>query len=675
MNAQHPSDFQSSVQDEIAKYTRIFQREENYVALRRDVPRSWDFIETKSYQLIRKANQGRSIHDEVIYRLRRSGGGRVLSIGSGAGEQEITIGHRLQKDGIQFQMTCLELDHDLAEAGQRRADAEGLSIQFQVGDPDHLSLAAAEFDVVICFMALSPLRNLEHVLFEINRALKPDGALVIVDIITRNGYRMWESTFDVVRSLWNVLPAKYKFNFTSYEKPQIDLDFRNRDYRVEVGASLRPQDLRRAQMAPRSEEILPLLDEFLHREVYIPYYSIVRRFFDKMYGPCYDTTKWMDRTIIQMIWVLDIYYIKNGMLRPETFFGVYSKGPVRSRPPKHGKVFAELPAGETLARRLPAEKKSLGTVLRAVIPQWIIRARHAINERVQSIWSMLKETRRIHGEPFPPGHFYSAIPSAEDRLDFLKAAPSDEPVLGIAMESDEQLRLLERFLAYYAEAHFPDEKTAGFRYFYNNPFYSYGDALTLYSMMREFKPGKIIEIGSGYSSCLMLDVNEVFFDRRIELAFIEPHPRELYSLLGPDDRDCVILPVKVQSVDTQLFASLQANDMLLVDSTHVSKLRSDVNHVFFEILPVLGEGVLVHFHDIFWPFEYPKDSVSKGLAWNEAYLLRAFLQFNNSYEIVFFADYMHQRYKAWFEKHMPLFLRNPGGNFWLRKRVNAPGGR
>jgi hypothetical protein len=137
----------------------------------------------------------------------------------------------------------------------------------------------------------------------------------------------------------------------------------------------------------------------------------------------------------------------------------------------------------------------------------------------------------------------------------------------------------------------------------------------------------------------------------------------------------VILPAKVQSVDTQLFASLQANDMLLVDSTHVSKLRSDVNHVFFEILPVLGEGVLVHFHDIFWPFEYPKDSVSKGLAWNEAYLLRAFLQFNNSYEIVFFADYMHQRYKAWFEKHMPLFLRNPGGNFWLRKRVNAPGGR
>ena len=110
------------------------------------------------------------------------------------------------------------------------------------------------------------------------------------------------------------------------------------------------------------------------------------------------------------------------------------------------------------------------------------------------------------------------------------------------------------------------------------------------------------------------------------------------------------------------------NDILFIDSTHVSKLGSDVNRIFFEILPTLQPGVLIHFHDIFWPFEYPSDWVKKGFAWNEAYILRAFLEFNDSFEIIFFASFLHTHHHAWFQENMPLWLKNSGGNIWLRRR-------
>ena len=104
-----------------------------------------------------------------------------------------------------------------------------------------------------------------------------------------------------------------------------------------------------------------------------------------------------------------------------------------------------------------------------------------------------------------------------------------------------------------------------------------------------------------------------------------------------------------------------------MDSSHVSKLGSDVNKIFFQILPMLEGGVFVHFHDIFWPFEYPKDWVRDGFAWNEAYLLRAFLQYNESFEVVLFSSFLHTAYRSWIEEHMPRYWEHPGANLWIRK--------
>jgi hypothetical protein len=104
-----------------------------------------------------------------------------------------------------------------------------------------------------------------------------------------------------------------------------------------------------------------------------------------------------------------------------------------------------------------------------------------------------------------------------------------------------------------------------------------------------------------------------------------------------------------------------------VDSSHVVKIGSDVAHIIFEILPRLKPGVIVHFHDVFYSFEYPKEWVKEGRAWNEDYFLRAFLQYNSVFQILYFNSFMGQFYQNELERKMPLCLRNTGGSLWMKK--------
>jgi len=123
----------------------------------------------------------------------------------------------------------------------------------------------------------------------------------------------------------------------------------------------------------------------------------------------------------------------------------------------------------------------------------------------------------------------------------------------------------------------------------------------------------------------------------------------------------------LQELNPALFEKLGENDILFIDSTHVSKVNSDVNFIFFEILPRLQKGVYIHFHDIFYPFEYIKEWVYQGRAWQEIYLLRAFLQDNPRYSIEYFQDFMFYKHLDFFKTHLPLCLKNSGGSFWLKK--------
>jgi len=270
----------------------------------------------------------------------------------------------------------------------------------------------------------------------------------------------------------------------------------------------------------------------------------------------------------------------------------------------------------------------------------------------------------------PPGHYYSPLPDlAEVERRATSLFPSGIVELpGIDLREAEQLRALEQCEAFYREQPFPIQQSPGHRYRFENPAYSYSDALFYYFVLRLFRPRRVVEVGSGHSTCVALDTSDAFLGGALRMTCIEPYPELVQSLMRPEDRARVTLrPEGLQETPLSVFQALEPNDVLFIDSTHVSRIGSDVNRLLFEILPRLPPGVLIHFHDVFYPFEYPREWLREGRAWNEAYLLRGFLQFNRAFEIVFFNTFLSRRHRQRFEERFPLCLRNEGGSIWLRK--------
>jgi predicted O-methyltransferase YrrM len=285
---------------------------------------------------------------------------------------------------------------------------------------------------------------------------------------------------------------------------------------------------------------------------------------------------------------------------------------------------------------------------------------------------------------YPPGHYYSPIPDLDEILkkenfvfgQILKNEKVDPPpeqktCPGVDLRENAQIELLNELAVYYDDLAFPEKPNGITRYYFENSYFSYADAIVLYSILRHFKPKNVIEIGSGFSSAVMLDTNETCLDGSTFFTFIEPFPDRLNGLLKEEDKDhCKIVVKKIQEIEIELFDTLNANDILFVDSSHILKFDSDVTRIFFEILPRLKEGVIVHFHDILWPFEYPKEWLINGTAWNEAYFIRGFLQYNNLFEILYFNSFMGLFQREKLIEKMPLCLRDSGGSIWLKKRKN-----
>ena len=269
-----------------------------------------------------------------------------------------------------------------------------------------------------------------------------------------------------------------------------------------------------------------------------------------------------------------------------------------------------------------------------------------------------------------PGHFYSPIVNVQEIQERIKTIDNPDQLPAIRISRDEHISLWRNLLPYLREIPFPDNAAEGFRYYFNNPAFSYGDGSILYAMLRHFKPKQLVEIGSGYSSACAFDTIERYLGGNVEVSFVEPYPELLLRLLGDKTAKCVdIHTCEVQKVELELFTSLNAGDVLFIDSTHVVKTGSDVCHEMFEVLPALKPGVLIHFHDIFWPFEYGAEWVLKeNRSWNEIYGLRAFLMYNEAFEVVFFNDYFARKCREIIQSDYPAMLKNSGGSIWLRKK-------
>ena len=288
--------------------------------------------------------------------------------------------------------------------------------------------------------------------------------------------------------------------------------------------------------------------------------------------------------------------------------------------------------------------------------------------------SHLNKELRKYKTWYPPGHYYNPLVNAKELESYADVVfdTSKKSVHGIDFQEEKQLALLNELIPQYKELPFPVEQTPGFRYFLGNGIFSYSDGIFLYMLMRHFQPKRIIEVGSGHSSAVMIDTNERFLNNQTKLTFIEPYPERLYSLLKDADKSQNrIFEKPIQQVPLSEFEALEAGDFLFVDSSHVSKTGSDVNFIFFEVLPKLKSGVYIHFHDVFTPMEYPRSWVMKPNDWfgfNEIYILRAFLMYNPEFEVVMFNTFLEEHHEGWFKKHMPLCLENKGGSIWLRRK-------
>ncbi|HET9319651.1 MAG TPA: class I SAM-dependent methyltransferase [Bryobacteraceae bacterium] len=270
----------------------------------------------------------------------------------------------------------------------------------------------------------------------------------------------------------------------------------------------------------------------------------------------------------------------------------------------------------------------------------------------------------------PPGHFYSPVPSrgdVESHLARQRHKSMLESLPAIRMDDQTQLDFLRRLETYYPKVPFQGTPTEGLLYHFDNPNYSYTDGIVLFCAMNHLRPRRLIEIGSGFSTCAILDTNRLSLGSQTQITSIEPHAELLRSLIAKSNDSITIVEKKLQDAELEVFDQLCAGDVLFIDSTHISKVGSDVNYIIFEILPRLSPGVIIQIHDIYLAYEYPDVWLREGRAWNEAYLLRAFLEYNERFRILLFVSYMQNAHEGWFREHMPDTLLNKGGCFWMEK--------
>jgi Methyltransferase domain len=270
------------------------------------------------------------------------------------------------------------------------------------------------------------------------------------------------------------------------------------------------------------------------------------------------------------------------------------------------------------------------------------------NETVASLMTGSFRILQRIGINVTPNHFYWPIPDVAELEK--REWPAQMPSETFDLCLDRQVNLLHKLADEYGnEWVFPDESGKGpGKYHYNNGFFESVDAEIAYSLVRLFKPAKIIEIGTGFSTRVLAAALKTNLERDRaagELVSIDPMPERLpqngFSTLVR------VLPCRVQDVDLGIFQSLGENDILFIDSSHVVATGSDVVREYLEILPSLRSGVLVHVHDIFLPSDYPREAVLRNLCfWSEQYMLQAFLSFNFSFEVVWASSAMqsfHQR--------------------------------
>lgn len=274
-------------------------------------------------------------------------------------------------------------------------------------------------------------------------------------------------------------------------------------------------------------------------------------------------------------------------------------------------------------------------------------------------------------------HYYSPVPDIED-LEQRRVWDHRSELAGIDFRVEQQLAFLTRLgKGFGDECQWPRTQTSDpLQFFTDNGCFSFGCAASLHCILRHFKPKRVIEVGSGHSSLVISSAIRLNLENHAqpecEYTIIDPYPGEVISGGLP----CVtrLIKERVELVGMDFYDQLRENDVLFIDSSHTVRTGGDVNHLILDVLPRLAPGVIVHFHDIGLPYEYSKvyfTNPSFRVFWTEAYLLQAFLSFNNRFEILLAMNYLMSDCLEEFCSVFPHFDSAKSwansSSFWIRR--------
>lgn len=264
----------------------------------------------------------------------------------------------------------------------------------------------------------------------------------------------------------------------------------------------------------------------------------------------------------------------------------------------------------------------------------------AIRHTLSSLFQVVQDG---FGVSVTPSHFYFPVPSLRSFNG--KDWSASRRCSAIDFDLPRQIERLSReILPWAGEWNFPENNSGEkLQFHFNNGYFERIDAEVAYSLVREYRPARIIEVGSGNTTLLLTAALRRNSEEGLpgKLTSIDPHPAPYVRAIPTE-----FLEQPVQQVSLDLFRTLEANDILFIDSSHVAGIDSDVTFEILTALPEIAPGVLIHFHDIFTPLDYPENFVKTNLCfWSEQYMLEAFLSFNSAFEVLWTSSAM-QRFHA-----------------------------
>jgi predicted O-methyltransferase YrrM len=268
------------------------------------------------------------------------------------------------------------------------------------------------------------------------------------------------------------------------------------------------------------------------------------------------------------------------------------------------------------------------------------------------------------------GHPSSPIVDPKSLLTYIAKTRTrlSSDIAGIDFPLDEMAEFWLAHREFIAATPFTDEPDGIHRYCYRGGPFNHGDAVMLRALIGAHRPKRVIEVGSGYTTACMLDSAEDAGLDDLVISSIDLDHMRLKSLLKPgDERRVQIFEQPAQTVPPAAFATLERSDILFIDSSHALKTGSDVQYLLFEVLPLLRPGVLVHFHDCRFPFEYSDRQIfEKNYSWNEAYGVRALLMWSKRFRVIFYNSLFALERRHVPASIFPVFLTNPGSSIWLQ---------